>query len=134
MAVIPNEDPVRRSASEADERPDLNSLLDAVAEDGKGWVEAQKAYTSLIISERLGRVAGMFTSSIPTILFIAIALITGTIALGLWLGKLLGSLPLGFLSVTGIHILLLLCYLLFGRKLVRDRITLDVINAAHATD
>lgn len=117
-----------------DDGVDMSVFLDEVVKDGRGWWEAQKEYTTLVVGERIGKLAGMLMSTIVVVLLVAGVLLMFTLALGLWLGNLLGSLTLGFLCVAGIHLVLTLLFLAFGRKTVSDAMALHIINAIHAKD
>jgi hypothetical protein len=114
-----------------EEDPDLGLFMDAVVDDGKGWLEAQKSYGILVGSEKLGRLSGTLLVAVVSSLFIGAVLVMSSIALAIWLGRLLGDMALGFLSVAGIFLLLTVAFYLIWRNVLRDRITLSIINAAY---
>lgn len=117
-----------------EDNPDLGMFMDAVVEDGKGWMEAQKAYGILVGSEKLGRLSGTLLVAVVSALFIAAVLVMSSVALAIWLGRLMGDLALGFLTVAGIYLLLTVVFYLIWRHMLRDRITLSIINAAYEKD
>lgn len=117
-----------------EDNPDLGLFMDAVVEDGKGWLEAQKNYGILLGSETVGKLSGTLLVAVVSALFIAAVLVMSSIALAIWLGRVMGDLALGFISVAGIYLLLTIVFYLIWRHMLRDRITLSIINAAYEKD
>ncbi len=117
-----------------EENPDLGLFMDAVVEDGKGWLEAQKQYATLAGSEKLGKLSGTLLVAVVSALFIAAVLVMCSIALAIWLGRVIGDLALGFLAVGGIYLVLTITFYLIWRHMLRDRITLSIVNAAYERD
>lgn len=117
-----------------EDNPDLGLFMDAVVEDGKGWLEAQKQYTTLAGSEKLGKLSGTLLVAVVSALFIAAVLVMCSMALAIWLGRVIGDLALGFLAVGGIYLVLTIVFYLVWRHVLRDRITLAIVNAAHERD
>lgn len=114
--------------------PELGAFVDDVAQDVKGWVEAQKEYTLLVVSERVGRLSGSLMLTALIALLLAGALLMCAVALGAYLGELLHSVPLGFLCAGGGYLLIALCVAVFGQRWIKDRITLAIINASRDED
>jgi hypothetical protein len=56
------------------------------------------------------------------------------VALALWLGRLLENNTLGFLLGGGIFLFLGALFYLLWRAVLRDKVTLAVINAIHGKD
>jgi len=108
--------------------------MDAVVDDGKGWLDAQKNYGVLLGSEMLGKLSGTLLVAMVSALFIAAVLVMSSVALAIWLGRVLDDLALGFLAVAGIYLLLTVVFYLIWRHMIRDRITLSIINAAYEKD
>jgi hypothetical protein len=125
---------VDRQGPEDRTPPDLGVFLDHVTEDAKGWLEAQKEYTLLIVSERFGRMSASLAVVLLMALLVAGALLMSSIALGLYLGEQWNSMPLGFLCVAGLYLVLAVLFFLFGRRAVKDMITLNIINASRDED
>lgn len=117
-----------------EDNPDLGSFMDAVVEDGQGWLEAQKQYAMLAGSEKLGKLSGTLLVAVVSALFIAAVLAMCSIALAIWLGRLMGDLALGFLAVGGLYLLLTIVFYMIWRHMLRDRITLSIVNAAYERD
>lgn len=114
-----------------EEDPDIGVFVDAVMEDGRAWIEAQKDHTTLVVSEKLGKLSGTLLVAVVSVLFVTAVLFMCSIALAIWLGGLMGSLALGFLMVGGIYLLLTIIFYLIWRHMLRDQITLSMINAAY---
>lgn len=109
--------------------PDLGVLLDDVVGDAKGWLETQKEVMILEAGERIGRVSGSIVSHLIVYALVGVALIMASLALGYWLGQMLGNMAYGFLIVAGAYMLAALLFAVFGSKQLRENITLHIINA-----
>lgn len=60
--------------------------------------------------------------------FLTMMLLFASVALALWLGDVLNSLPLGFFCVSGIYLLLMLVFLALRRPLVEKPIIKTLIK------
>lgn len=107
---------------------DFSTFLAGAANDLKGYVDAQKRYLQLSWSERLGLLMGRLVANVAVIAAIGLALLFLNIALALYLGELLESLPLGFVLVAAGYLLLLGVFHLWWTSGARERFTLDRIN------
>lgn len=134
MADQQQEERYARFTRPGEEEPDLGVFMDAVVEDGKGWLEAQKNYGILFGSEKLGKLSGTLLVAVVSALFIGAVLVMSSVALAMWLGRIMGDLALGFLAVAGIYLLLTVIFYFIWRHILRDRITLAIINAAYEKD
>ena len=134
MPLTDKDSRYERFTRPGEENPDLGLFMDAVVDDGKGWLEAQKAYGILLGSEKLGKLSGTLLVAVVSSLFIAAVLVMSSVALAIWLGRMMGDMALGFLSVAGIFLLLTIVFYLIWRHMLRDRITLSIINAAYEKD
>ncbi|HQW06848.1 MAG: hypothetical protein IPH05_05150 [Flavobacteriales bacterium] len=113
---------------------DIGVFLDHVSEDAKGWLQAQREYTLLIVGERLGRMAASLVVVILLVLLSTGVLVMCGIALGLYLGEHWGNWPLGFLGVAGFYVLVGLLFYVFGQKPIKNLVTLTMINASRNED
>lgn len=114
--------------------PDIGLYMQAVSDDGKAWFEAQKAVTKLEASEQLGKLSGKVMLVAVVGLIVATALMLWFVALALWFGQLLANNALGFLLAGGIFLLFGGIFFLVWRSVLRDKVTLAVINAMHGED
>jgi hypothetical protein len=114
------------------EVPDLGELFQAAASDAKGYFEARKALITLDLSERGGRVAAKAVWYIAAILLVSLGIGLLSMALGLYLSRVLHDNVLGFLAAGGVLFAATGLFYLLWRWVLRDRIILAVINAAHA--
>lgn len=112
----------------------MELFLDAVIEDGQGWLDAQKRYVTLAGGEKLGRLTGALLIAVVSALFITAVLFMAGIALAIWLGRVFGDLALGFLAVAGILMVLGVLFYVVWKHSLRDRITLTIVNAVHEKD
>ena len=114
--------------------PDVGLYMQAVTDDAKAWFEAQKAVTVLEVSEKVGKLSSMFLLVVVLGLVTTTALDLWVTALAIWLGDLLGNMALGFLAAGGLFLLLGALFYLVWRSVLRDKVTLVVINAMHDGD
>ena len=114
--------------------PDVGLYMQAVTDDAKAWFEAQKAVTVLEVSEKVGKLSSMFLLVVVLGLVTTTALVLWFTALAIWLGDLLGNMALGFLAAGGLFLLLGALFYLVWRSVLRDKVTLVVINAMHDGD
>jgi hypothetical protein len=112
-------------------KPELGRLVEAVAADAKAYFEAQKALTTLEVSEKVGRGAAVSLLAVVLILIVSAAFLMGSVALSLWLAHLLHSTMLGFLAVAGLYLLLGVVFYLLWRTVLRDKVILTVIRSMH---
>ncbi|HMC96942.1 MAG TPA: hypothetical protein VKG92_04780 [Flavobacteriales bacterium] len=123
-----------RYVRDGEDGPDVGLYLQAVTEEAKAWFEAQKNVSRLEVSERVGRLSGMLLASVVLGLIMTTVLMLWFIALALWFGHLLGNNALGFLAAGGLFLALGGIFYLVWRTVLRDKVTLAVINAMHAAD
>jgi uncharacterized membrane protein YqjE len=112
--------------------PDIGNFLNAVSADAVAYVEARRRLFTLNASEKAGRLAGKFLLAVVVFLITIAVFVMAGLALALYMGRWLGDNALGFLATAGIFVVLALLFYLFWRLVLRDRITLSVINAVHA--
>ena len=115
-----------------DNEPGLGEVFEAVALDAKAYMAAQKALITLDLSERAGRIAAKAVWIVVAVLLVGLGIGLLAVALGLYLGRVLNDVVLGFLAAGGTFFLLTGLFYLLWRWVLRDRIILAVINAAHA--
>lgn len=117
---------------ERDDAPALGDVLEAVASDADAYLSAQQALITLDLSERGGRVAAKAVWLITAVLLVGLGIGLLAVALGLYLGRLFQDTVLGFLAAGGVLFLVTALFYLVWRWVLKDRIILAVINAAHA--
>ena len=115
-----------------DNEPGLGEVFEAVAVDAKAYMAAQKALITLDLSERGGRIAAKAVWIVVAVLLVGLGIGLLAVALGLYLGRVLNDVVLGFLAAGGVLFLVTALFYLLWRWVLRDRIILAVINAAHA--
>ncbi len=114
--------------------PDIGLYMQAVSDDAKAWFEAQKAVTKLEASEQVGKLSGVVMVGAVLGMITATVLMLLLVALALWFGQLLANNALGFLSAGGVFLVLGGIFFLVWRSVLRDKVTLAVINAMHGED
>lgn len=115
-----------------DTEPGLGDVFEAVAGDAKAYMAAQKALITLDLSERGGRIAAKAVWLVVAVLLVGLGIGLLAVALGLYLGRVLNDVALGFLAAGGVLFAVTALFYLLWRWVLRDRIILAVINAAHA--
>lgn len=114
--------------------PELGLLIEGLVDDARGYFETQRELMTLSASEKGGRLVAYLMLVIVAVVLLAGVLVMLSLSMGLWLGDILGSLPLGFLAMAGVHAVLVALFYLLWRTVLRDKIILTIINAAHGKD
>lgn len=114
--------------------PDMGLYMQAVSDDAKKWFEAQKALTQLEVSEQLGKLSSKVMLVAVVGLIVTTALMLWFVALALWFGQLLANNAWGFLLAGAVFLVLGGIFFLVWRSVLRDKVTLAVINAMHGED
>jgi hypothetical protein len=121
-----------RDGETGQDAPSLGEVIEAAASDAEAYLSIQQALIKLELSERGGRFAAKIVWYIAALLLVGPAIGLLAVALGLHLGRLFQDSVLGFLAAGGAFLLLAVLFYLLWRWVLRDRITLAIINAAHA--
>ena len=116
------------------EGPEFGLVLEALLEDAKGYLEAQRDLAGLRASEHGGRAVAMLVLGLVVCTLVGGVLVMLSVALAMWLGELLDDLKLGFLAMGGIHLVLMGLFYLLWKSVLREKIIVAIINAAHAED
>ena len=111
--------------------PELGLLIEALVEDAKGYFEAQRDLIGFNSAEKGGRIVAILLMVLVVAVLLGGVLVMLSIAMALWLSEVIGSLPLGFLAMGGVHLLLAGLFYLLWRTVLRERIILAIINAVH---
>jgi hypothetical protein len=114
--------------------PELGLLVEALVEDAKGYFEAQRDLATLNASEKGGKLVAIMLLVLVVSVLLGGVLVMLSVALALWLATQLGSIALGFLAVGGIHLVLAALFYLLWKGVLREKIIVSVINAAHGND
>ena len=130
MRTSPNNTTAPPAQHDTDEggELDFSTFMDGFVTDVKGYVEAQKHYLTLHVTEKAGTLMGKAVQQVVLFVVLGMALLFLNIALAFYLGDLLASRPLGFVIVAGFYLLLLGAFLLWWKNGARDRFVLDRIN------
>ncbi len=123
--------PFERYIRPGQDAPDIGVYMQAVSDDAKAWIEAQKAVTKLEVSEHIGKLAAMVMLGAVVAIVGVTVLMLCFVALALWLGRSLNDNALGFLLAGGIFLVAGAAFFLIWRSVLRDKVTLAVINAMH---
>lgn len=113
------------------EGPELGLLIEALVEDAKGYFEAQRDLIGFNSAEKGGRIVAILLLVLVVAVLLGGVLVMLSVAMALWLSEVIGSLPLGFLAMGGVHLLLAGLFYLLWRTVLRERIILAIINAVH---
>lgn len=111
--------------------PELGLLIEALVEDAKGYFEAQRDLIGFNSAEKGGRIVAILLLVLVVAVLLGGVLVMLSIAMALWLSDVIGSLPLGFLAMGGVHLLLAGIFYLLWRTVLRERIIVAIINAVH---
>lgn len=119
------------AANAAGEAIDLKTMVAEVADEAKGYWDAQKAHAILTVAEKggnvMGRLLGLLLSTVAVLMF----LVLFNLAIGLWIGHALGSLALGFSAVAAFYLLVFLVLQFWAGHAIRKAFTLYFANAIY---
>ncbi len=121
-----------RDGETGQDAPSLGEVIEAATADAEAYLSTQQALIKLDLSERGGRFAAKIVWYIAAMLLVGLAIGLLAVALGLHLGRLFQDSVLGFLAAGGAFLLFAVLFYLLWRWVLRDRIILAIINAAHA--
>lgn len=109
----------------------MKTMVAEVADEAKGYWDAQKAHAILTIAEKggnvMGSLLGMLLSAMAALMFIALL----SVAAGLWIGHALGSFAVGFSIVAAFYLLVFLVLQFWAGPAIRNALTLYFANAIY---
>lgn len=106
----------------------FSDLLNGAVHDAKSYLLAEKEHLTL---QAIGLVAVLLSKVVrltAVLVLLAAMVLFLNIALALYVGELLGSLPLGFVIMAGSYVLMLGGFLVWWSQGGRDRFVIDRIN------
>ncbi|MCB0758907.1 MAG: phage holin family protein [Flavobacteriales bacterium] len=122
------EDTTERLADPAD-YTNMGDFFHSAIAEGKAYVEAEKEYRLLQTYQKVGKAAGglfgVLLSAGAFLMFLGF----GSLALALWLGTLMDSMPLGFLAVCVLYLLTYVIVQHAARDSIRNGFMLNVLNS-----
>lgn len=121
-------------AGEGGMPPDPAEFLRDMADAGLGYARAERDRVKILVGERGGRIAGGAVLVLVVILLLAGLVLMVSVAWGLWLGQRLQDPVVGFLLAGATYLALVGFFYLFWRTVLRDRITLFLLNAIHGEE
>lgn len=130
--------PTTEGNEDNDERPtdpadytDMGGFLHSALAEGKAYVQAEKEYLMFQVYQKVGKAAGgLFGILLSTVAFLMF-LFFGSLALAMWLGAMLSSMPLGFLAVCGLYLLTYVIVHYAARNSIRNGFMLNVLNSIY---
>ncbi|MEO8590742.1 MAG: hypothetical protein ABI432_15310 [Flavobacteriales bacterium] len=122
----------RRSSGNTDGTPtDPVDFVREMAESAADYARAERDHFKLVASQRVGEFSGRIVLFLVMILMVSGTLLMLSVAWGIWLGQCLGDPALGFVLAGATYLVLMLLFYLLWRTILRDRITLAIINTTH---
>lgn len=114
-----------------DERDDIGTWLEDIAQDAKAYADHTRDYYTLLASERVARATVGVFERFVAVITLSMAVLLVSIAGSLWIGALTGNAALGFLCMAGFYVLIWLAFRLFWTKSGRERFVVSIVNAIH---
>jgi len=111
--------------------PDATEFLRDMAHAGLSYTRAERDHMMILVGERGGRIASGAVLLLVVILLMAGLVLMVSVAWGIWLGQRLQDPVIGFLLAGATYLALMGLFYLFWRTVLRDRITLLLLNAIH---
>lgn len=113
---------------------ELTKKLQNLSENLKNYAKTRIDLAIVSFSAKATNVAAGILTSIGILFFGALAFLFACIALAIWLGGILNSLPLGFLIVAGFFILIIIILYLLRRKIIFPIIRNKIIRKYYESD
>lgn len=113
------------------ELKDVGAFSASLTVEFKAWLAAQRDYHTVVASERVARLSAGFLGGFIIWVLAACALAFVSLAGAIWIGDRLGDTALGFFTMGGIYVVLMLVFALVWRRWYRDRSMLRVFNALY---
>lgn len=85
-------------------------------------------------TEKTALIVSKLITGIIVLVMAFMVVLFGSVALGLYLGSLLGSLVIGFALVTGIYLLLIVLLLLVKDKIIQTPVANQIIDILYESD
>ncbi|MBK9176901.1 MAG: phage holin family protein [Flavobacteriales bacterium] len=114
--------------------PDPADFVREMVESVTDYARAERDHFKLEASERIGAVSGRIVLAVVLLLLLNGVVLMLSVAWGLWLGQCFDDPVTGFLLAGATYLALMLLFYLLWRTVLRDRITLAVVNATHGKD
>ncbi len=127
-APTSNGDPMARDPFDHE---DFGDFMDSMASEAKGYWTAQKEYYTFVASEKAAKASAGMLNGLIMGLVVASILVFLSLAGAIWIGRLLGDMALGFLSMAGVYFVLGLIFLIIWRSGYRDRYILSMFNSIY---
>jgi hypothetical protein len=102
-----------------------------MVDEAKGLVTSERAYLTLLLAKRASDMAGSLVGVLVSTVIAAAAIVFGSVAAAIALGRALGDPALGYLNVAGSYALLFIVFLSLWRGRLGERFKLGLINLLH---
>jgi hypothetical protein len=113
------------------EHEDFGEFMDSMAGEAKSYWTAQKEYYTFVASEKAATASAGLLNGLVLGLIVASILVFLSLAGAIWIGRLLGDMALGFLSMAGVYLVLGLLFMIIWRSGFRDRYILGMFNSIY---
>lgn len=113
------------------EHEDFGEFMDSMASEAKGYWSAQKEYYTFVASEKAAKASAGMLNGLVMGLAVTSILVFLSLSAAIWIGRLLGDMALGFLSMAGVYFVLGLLFLIIWRSGYRDRYILGMFNSIY---
>ena len=101
--------------------------IKALAQELKEYFNLRTKLAELQIKKIAAELIAKIATSLITVVFLSMAFLFASLALGLYLSELMGSYSIGFIMVAGIYIVLALIFSLFKRS-IKEKISNGIIT------
>ncbi|MBK8497302.1 MAG: hypothetical protein IPL52_00450 [Flavobacteriales bacterium] len=124
----------RHANRDEDAAPDPVEFVQELVGSVTDYARAEGELLKLRSAKRAGDITGRIVLVVALVLLLNGVVLMLSVAWGIWLGQRFQDPALGFLLAGGTYVLLIGLFYLIWRLVLRDRITLAIVNAAHAED
>ncbi|TPV35456.1 hypothetical protein FJ651_00615 [Paucihalobacter ruber] len=101
--------------------------IEALTEDLKAYLQTSKSLLQSQITEKIAVLSASIIQHVITTIVVIFCLLFLSISLGIYLSILFDSYLFGFLSVSGVYMIILVLLLLINKQLIRNPIINRII-------
>lgn len=110
---------------------DASDFLDSMVAEGKGWVDQERAYLTLMMTTRAAELSKSLVGAFVWLILVGAIMAFLGVAAAIGIGKAIGDPAVGYLIVAGIYAVLLGAFALLWKGAMGDGFKLRIINLLH---
>ena len=103
-------------------------VVEELFEKTDSYIKTNVNLLKLKTVDKTAILVSSLTANLTLFLLCFILLLLVSVGVSIWVGQNLNNMPLGFMIVAGFYVLLIVLYLLFGKKVMKKAVNDSVIS------